>query len=123
MKAPDVGQRLSGNRLTVGVSAVNLKLRIQDMHSLAQNPPYLATVSPMRCEYVFLQVGSPSKKTDLSVRSLKRSSARNKQRKWWCRVPVWLERDQGLIRTDTGKRERTGCAVVPPNALFVLWEN
>ena len=79
-----------------------------------------ALVSPMRCKFVFLQVGSPSKKTDLSVRSLKRSSERNKQRKWWCRVPVWLERYQGLIRTDTGKLG-TDCALVPPNALFVLW--
>ena len=45
MKASSVGRRLSGNRLTVGVSAVNLKVRIQDMHSLTRNPPYLATAS------------------------------------------------------------------------------
>lgn len=45
--------RLRGlrNRLTDGVSAVNLKVRIQDRLSITHQLPCLTTASPKRCEH------------------------------------------------------------------------
>ena len=80
-----------------------------------------ALVSPKHCELWNLQVGCPSEKPDLSDHFLKRSPEKDKQRKWWCKVPVWRKRYYGLIRSDTGKRFRKSYAIVPPNALFVLY--
>ena len=107
--------------LTLLVSRCILRLPYQDKQSIAHNPPYLATASPKHCELWNLQVGCPSEKPDLSDHFLKRSPERDKQRKWWCKVPVWRERYHGLIRSDTGKRFKKSYAIVPPNALFVLY--
>jgi hypothetical protein len=79
-------------------------------------------ISPKHCESASLQVGSPSEKTDLLAHSLKRSPEKDKQRKWWCKVPVWHKRYCGLIRANTGKLNLMSLALVPPNALFGLWK-
>ena len=110
------------NRLTESSRCGSLvSAKTQDKQSIAQNPVYLAIASPKHCELWNLQVGCPSEKPDLSDHFLKRSPERDKQRKWWCKVPVWRERYHGLIRSDTGKRFKKSYAIVPPNALFVLY--
>ena len=81
------------------------------------------SVSPMHCEYVSPPGWEPITKDRFVRPLLKRSPKRDKQRKWWCKVPVWHERDHGLIRSNTGQSETGSFATVPPNALFGLWNN
>ena len=89
MKAPSVGRRLSGNRLTVGVSAVNLKVRIQDMHSLTRNQPYFATASPMRCKF---GLGLWQ-----NIRKINRSCLMNRVIPRTTRKPNWNHVDRGNL--------------------------
>ena len=106
-KAPTNGSKSGLSKIPLHHWQVcgSLVVRTQDKQSISHNPPYLAIASPKHCELRNLQVVCPSEKPDLSDHFLKRSPEKDKQRKWWCKVPVWRKRYYGLIRSDTGQRD------------------
>ena len=87
MKTPTEGG--FRNRLTDGVAAANIEVRIQYEYSLAQNPLMIATASPMRCKF---GLGLWQ-----NIRKINRSCLMNRVIPRTTRKPNWNHVDRGNL--------------------------